>query len=204
MGPRSRLPPHEQAKGAFLAHVQAAFSVPTSTSNKSKMAFSMFYTAAVTFPFVVTITSWLYLSPFEDSVRAVAVSPRALQFFSAASCTIFNSLIAAFEITILSSVRKQEVHLPRTITRSVVPSLTYVATCKAYLGYHCNVHRLFVVGLHWALLHRPIRVLTVLRSSTSRMENAVCNLLQHYQYGSERVFGPTRFACVERGNDLES
>lgn len=203
MGSRSRLPPDEQAKGVFLAHVQAAFSIPTSTSDTSKMAFSMFYTAAVTFPFVITITSWLYLSPIDDSIQASSVVPRAMQYFSIASSSVFNSVIAFSEIVALSSVRKQKVQPSTTTTRSVVRLLIYIALGNPHFGDHCCMHCLLLVGLRWSLLHRSIRISSIFRSGASGVESVVRNVLQYDQPSSECVLGSAGFACAEGHHGLE-
>jgi len=171
MGPRSRLPPHEQAKGAVLAHIQAAFSIPNTTSNTSKMAFSMIYTAAVTFPFVVTVTSWLYLLPIDDAVPALAVPPQVLRCFSIATSSVINSVIAFIEIVVLSSVRKQKVDL--YLDCSSILLLIYIATSNPHLGSRCRLHCVLLVGLHWSLLHPPSRIPSLLRPRTSWLESVI-------------------------------
>lgn len=74
---------------------------------KRQIAFSIFYTAAVTFPFVVTIASWSFLDPLKSSVRSAW--PRPLVLFIIANFNGVNSAIALLEVMILSSVPKQQV-----------------------------------------------------------------------------------------------
>jgi hypothetical protein len=73
------------------------------------IALSIFYTAAVTSPFVVTTAYWLYLFPISDFVSKAPLWPRFLQYFQIANSSIINSFIAFLEIMVLSSVRKQKV-----------------------------------------------------------------------------------------------
>ena len=109
MGPRFRLPPHEQAKGKFLANLQQAVAVPKSTSYRATLSFSLFYTAAVTLPFVVTVAYWLWVFPYSDFAPDSLYWPRDLQYFNIANGSIVNSMVAFCEIMALSSVRKQDV-----------------------------------------------------------------------------------------------
>ena len=109
MSPRNRLPPNEQAKGICLARLQASLSIPTSASNASTTAFSLFYTAAVTFPFVVTTTFWLYLFPSSGFSDSMPFWAQFLQYFRIANEAFMNSVTALLEIFVLSSVRKQSV-----------------------------------------------------------------------------------------------
>lgn len=108
LAPYDRLPSKEQAKGKFLAQLQASLSAPTSTDTNSKRhpAFSTLYTASVTFPFVISIAYWLVLNPLE---LAPTCGGEALQNFVRISITVLNSVIALVEIVVLSSARKQEV-----------------------------------------------------------------------------------------------
>ena len=110
MGPPSVLPPKEQAKGRYLARLQAAISMPLSTdaNSRRRMAFTFFYTVSTTFPFVVTIASWSFLDPLSFPTRSVSL-PKPTLLFLAINVNVVNSIIAAFEILVLGSVRKQKV-----------------------------------------------------------------------------------------------
>lgn len=105
-----RLSPEEQAKGRYLAKVQKAFSLPTGVEigSKKPIAFTLFYTAAVTFPLVVTIASWSFLDPLDSSI-GLSSWPRLMVLFIIVNLNGINSVIAILEIMILSSVHKQKV-----------------------------------------------------------------------------------------------
>jgi len=117
--PANRLPPEEQAKGKYLARMQKAFSIPSDTdvASKKRIAFSLFYTAAVTFPFVVTIASWSFLNPLSSSVGP-PFWPTPVILFIIVNFNVVNSAIALLEVMTLSSVHKQKVktlYKPRNI-----------------------------------------------------------------------------------------
>lgn len=107
MAPYGRLPPEEQTKGNFPAQIQAGLSIPTSTNINSKRSseFSTFYTASVTFPFVISIAYWLVLYP-SVPVSDYGGNDQTLYYFLLINITVLNSVIALLEIMILSSVRK--------------------------------------------------------------------------------------------------
>jgi hypothetical protein len=126
---------------SFWSRLTAPFRIPrvTSPNAKSEIFFSIFYTAAVTLPFVVTIAFWLILVPtasaFDHVGRISSTSlyhkltaPRppvqggaeenplgdgALKAFVLININAINTVVAVVEILVLSSVRKQKVlHLP--------------------------------------------------------------------------------------------
>lgn len=108
--PADRLPPEEQAKGRYLAKMQKALSIPTDADigSKKPIAFSLFYTATVTFPLVVTIASWSFLDPLDSPIEP-PFWPRLSVIFIIANLNGVNSAIAVLEMTILSSVHKRKV-----------------------------------------------------------------------------------------------
>ena len=110
IGAHSQLPLREQAKGRVLAHMQNFFSIPKNTNadSKRRLAFSLFYSAATTYPLVVTTTYWLYLFP-KSFQSDPATWPRLLQYFVMANFYIVNSIIAILEVILLSSVQVQKV-----------------------------------------------------------------------------------------------
>ena len=110
VGAHSHLPPREQAKGRVLAHMQNIFSIPknTNVNSKRRLAFSLFYSAATTFPLVVTTTYWLYLFPADFQLDP-PTWPRLLQCFVMGNFCIINSIIAVVEVVLLSSVQMQKV-----------------------------------------------------------------------------------------------
>jgi len=115
----------------------ALFQIPRTTGPRAKnpILFSIFYTATVTLPFVVTIVFWLILVPTKATVNHVGpmaigkthhetIAPRppveggaegnpfrdgALKAFVLINVNAFNTVIALLEILVLSSVRKQKV-----------------------------------------------------------------------------------------------
>lgn len=110
----------------FLAKVKAVVLIPTTTDVNSKrnMAFSLFYTAAVTLPLFSTIVFWLAVHrsitspghkaiarpiPVDQIVEAYSFGGRFLRDFLIINLNAFNSVIAFVEILVLSSVRKQKV-----------------------------------------------------------------------------------------------
>lgn len=109
LAPYGRLPPEEQTKGKFLAQIQAGLSIPKSTDIQSKRSsvFSTFYTASVTFPFVISIAYWLLLFP-SAPVPEHGSKRQALYYFVLINVTVINSVTALVEIMVLSSVRKQK------------------------------------------------------------------------------------------------
>ena len=111
MAPYGRLPLDEQAKGRFLARIQASLSAPTSNDVRSKrvFVFSKLYTTSVTFPFVVSIVYSLVLYHL-DPVLGQWGKGDALHRLVLMSTTIFNSAIAFVDILVLSSVPNQKVY----------------------------------------------------------------------------------------------
>ena len=112
MAPQIKISQDERASGGVLAKLKSAFSIPTNTSIKSKkrVSFSTFYTAAVTFPFVITLLYWLKLHHYTSDADEAA-SVKALRLFVLISVNGVNSIIALVEIMVLSSVRKQKVRI---------------------------------------------------------------------------------------------
>ena len=110
--PHSRLPPREQAKGRVLANIQNAFSIPKNTdiNFKRRLVFSLFHTAAIAFPVVVTTTYWLFLFPLDFQPDPL-FWPRFLQYLNITNFTIVNSAFALLEVMVLSSVQKQKVRI---------------------------------------------------------------------------------------------
>lgn len=122
---------------SFCSRVTAPFRIPRVTSPKAKnhIIFSIFYTAAVTLPFVVTIVFWLILVPTASAFdhdgprlmtslcpRLTALRPPvqggaeenplgdvALKAFVLININAINTVIALVEILVLSSVRRQKV-----------------------------------------------------------------------------------------------
>lgn len=109
----------------FLAKVKSAPSIPTTAdvSSKRLVACSVFYTAAVTLPYVTSVVYWLALYRSDTSLgprpvaRALAMhqiigslsfSGRILRKFLLVKLNVVNSIIALVEIMVLSSVRKQQ------------------------------------------------------------------------------------------------
>ncbi|MCJ1301192.1 hypothetical protein MMC08_003991 [Hypocenomyce scalaris] len=109
----------------FLAKVKAAVSIPTHTdvNSKRRIAFSLFYTTAVTLPFVTTVVFWLVLVsshtylgpraassavPMEQVLERDSLGVTFLRNFLIVNLNAINSVIALLEIMILSSVRKQK------------------------------------------------------------------------------------------------
>ena len=70
--------------------------------------FAVFYTATVTFPFVVSISYWFVLYP-SDPMLVQGGEDEPLHNFILISTTVLNSVIAFVEVMILSSVREQKV-----------------------------------------------------------------------------------------------
>lgn len=90
--------------------MQNVLSIPknTNTDSKRRLAFSLFYSAAITYPLVVTTTYWLYLFP-ANFQSDPPTWPRLLQYFVMANFYIINSIIAVMEVLLLSSVQVQKV-----------------------------------------------------------------------------------------------
>ena len=91
----------------FWQRVGAFFEPPTSTEPNSKkmLAFSVFYTAASTFPFLVTIIYWLCLFHPEPA----EIGHIALRYFILVNVYGVTAIIAFLEIVLLNSARKQKV-----------------------------------------------------------------------------------------------
>ncbi|KAL9127767.1 MAG: hypothetical protein Q9217_003425 [Psora testacea] len=120
MVPHCRIAQDESAKGGIVVTLKSAFAILVNKDIKSKthQFFSAFYTAAVTFPFVITILYWLKLySHIPEADESARV--RSLRLFVLSSVNGINSVIALIEIMILSSVRKQRplwVHVSSMVT----------------------------------------------------------------------------------------
>lgn len=143
MDPKSTGSDHRDNHGAMhylnlWAGLRRLFRMPQ-TEGKNVVVFSIFYTAAVTIPCVVTIVFWLIMIPSRpfskpDPSRSTAFTPSSLDdrppveggiedhpfsrgFFKAfmfINLHAINSLIALVEIFFLNSVRKQSVKYPRS------------------------------------------------------------------------------------------
>ncbi|KAI9724354.1 MAG: hypothetical protein M1812_000422 [Candelaria pacifica] len=137
------------------AGIRRLFRMPQ-TEGKNAVVFSIFYTAAVTIPFVVTIVFWLIMIPSEpfsqpdgpSSTRfhnssadgrppvegGIEDHPFSRGFFKAfmfINLHAINSLVALVEIFFLNSVKKQSpswIH----IIGLIILDLFYVAWC--YIG----------------------------------------------------------------------
>ncbi|KAL2043925.1 hypothetical protein N7G274_003445 [Stereocaulon virgatum] len=136
-GPHHRLPPHEQAKGRVLANIQNAFSIPKNTdvNSKRRLAFSLFYTAAIIFPLVTTTVYWLFLFPLDFQPDPLSW-PRFLQYFKIANFTIINSVVALLEVMVISSVQKQKPlgFQLKGITAICMAYVLWVVLCRYITG----------------------------------------------------------------------
>lgn len=149
VGAHFQLPPREQAKGSVLAHMQNFFSIPKNTNadSKKRLAFSLFYSAATTYPLVVTTTYWLYLFPTSFQSDP-ATWPRLLQYFVMANFYIVNSIIAIVEVMLLSSVQVQKV-------AKSLPCRLCADVCLKPLGTHVrSVIMLCILYTMWVVLGR--------------------------------------------------
>lgn len=63
-------PHHGSAASSYATRLQAFFSPPRQNhSTKNRAIFSIFYTAVVVFPQVVTLVYWLILVPHKQTSR---------------------------------------------------------------------------------------------------------------------------------------
>ena len=148
--PHGRAGPESLDEDGFWSKLTTPFRIPRATSPRAKnqILFSIFYTTAVTLPFVVTIGFWLILvptSPAFDHVNPEAIPsvffattvPRppveggaegnpfrdgALKAFVLININAINTVIALLEILVLSSVRKQKVRVLSSNYDSCLPN----------------------------------------------------------------------------------
>lgn len=154
---------------SLWSRLKAFFRVPRTTDPKAKdyLLFSIFYTAAVTFPFVVTIVFWLILVPSEpmgnniggmiarglDLERFAARPPveggaegdpfrdGALKAFVLVNVNALNTVIALLEILVLSSVRKQKVQHSSSPIKQL-PLINLTVTGYPHHGPSSHMQRL--------------------------------------------------------------
>ena len=147
-----------------LAKVGKIFQIPHSSSPREfrRMLFSLFYTAAVTFPFVDTLVHWLVLQNFRfENLPCLnilvdhghAFDGTLEKAFILVNINAINSLVALFEILILSSVRKQMV---RESSWSIKPELLMKMT--GFGRTHCwtpdHDGSLHCLDCHWPPAYR--------------------------------------------------
>ena len=100
----------DETKQDCLTALKFALSIPmnSKTDSKRSSTFVMYYHAAITFPFVVTIASWFSLHP-SNLALSPSLSSRSLQIFLVFNFSIINSVIALLEVTVLSDVPVKKV-----------------------------------------------------------------------------------------------
>ena len=162
----------EEAEGSVLSQVEAFLEPPKLMALDSKkcIIFSVFYTAAVTFPFLVTVMYWLVLFHPDPSAYPVHLLDAALQSSTAPTNTVvlryfvlvnvygFNAMIALFEIMLLSSARKQKVCPVICNVRYYTPLLTLTATCSTRRRHTRCHYRLSDLGCNGQAGHWPIHL----------------------------------------------
>lgn len=191
--------PHDQ--GGLFLKLYNALSIPSAPNAKPKTGFlfSILYTAAVTIPLVITLVYWfvlrasnpdrapstlLHLISFAagdsaqvsatTSIHIASLGVKAISTFSSINMSVLNSVIALFEILVLSSVRKQKV-LYIFLVSQVTPNY-HAASCHScwqHSGNFYSVHR-----MDWNRLFDQRQLcLHVSRSELCRME--IINLQYH-------------------------
>ena len=95
-----------------MAHFRQVFFIPRATDYNSRLAFSIFYTCATTFPFIVTFLYWFVL----EETKGHEFHLGGVVGLVHVNMAGINAVIAFVEIMVLSSVRKQQVCLSRTMT----------------------------------------------------------------------------------------
>lgn len=151
--PYGRLPQEEQAKGKFVAQIKAGLSAPTSTETYPKryFVFSNFYTAAVTFPFTVSVAYWLVLQPLNTDLGRGGKG-EVLHYFVLISITMLNSVIAFVEVMALSDMRKQKV----LILSARRNSLNFLGSGHPSRRRHRHLLLICHMDSLWPLLHRRV------------------------------------------------
>ena len=160
----------------FLAKVKAAVSIPTHTdvNSKRRIAFSLFYTTAVTLPFVTTVVFWLVLVsshtylgpraassavPMEQVLERDSLGVTFLRNFLIVNLNAINSVIALLEIMILSSVRKQKVTQWSGCVRLPMVANLHLAFRNAPQWSSSSYRSLLGLGwCHWSAPHRQVHL----------------------------------------------
>lgn len=134
---------------SVLFRVIKAVSIPSSTSTRSKrrLAFSIFYAAANSFPFPTSVVYWLALftsEPLED--HGITIDVVFLRYWVTVNVSAVNSGIAFVEIILLSSVREQKVITPCFI---FVPKLTFPQQ-----RLYAHISGIFMITILYAFWHQ--------------------------------------------------
>ena len=97
----------EDSDDGLLTRLKNIFSIPRTTAfnAKNRLAFSVFYTCATTFPYVVTFLYWFVLN--DGTGRIFNLGP--IQAMMHVNMYGIGAVISLVETMILSSVRKQQV-----------------------------------------------------------------------------------------------
>ena len=97
----------EDSDDGLLTRVKNIFSIPRTTAfnSKNRLAFSIFYTCATTFPYVVTFLYWFVLNDGTGCIFKLG----PIQAMMHVNMYGIGAVIALVETMILSSVRKQQV-----------------------------------------------------------------------------------------------
>lgn len=114
MAPHSRMNQDERRQNKLIVKAKAVVSIPktSKTGSSARTAFSIFYTAAVTFPFVVSLVYWMILYPATPVPKDASLFVKILHYFILVNKNAVNSAFSLMEIMLLSSVRKQKVIIP--------------------------------------------------------------------------------------------
>ena len=116
--------------------------------------FTIFYTATVTIPFVVSIAYWLVLHRFDHMIDQGSKGD-ALYRFLLISTTMLNSLIAFVEVMFLNSVRKQKV---LTLSLRELTLLMLLGSGHPRRQSHCCLPPIRHVDSLWLFYHGPVCV----------------------------------------------
>jgi hypothetical protein len=183
-------PHHGSAAPSAATMMQKIFSPPRQNqSTNNKLFYSIFYTAAVTFPFVVTLVYYLILVPHNngDFTSAFGLTDDLtdnlfghgwFKPFMVFNKYGVNCLAALIEVFVLSSVKRQEVcSLVAVLKSSLLLSHRTLISAIAGNG-PCRwslvpVTLLLWLGLDWQTHHWRLRLL-FLRSQPGRLEIRRC------------------------------
>jgi hypothetical protein len=170
-------------------------------TSKKRVFFSIFYTAAVTYPHVITLVYWLILVPHQHNEGTLPFLLKGLAIFHSHTCVVddvfghgwfrtfltintfvINSLIALIEVLFLSSIRRQEVS--RNIFGDSLRLTFLVADLGTRRWTYYSLPHLHRMGIHREFLYWRLCAL-LLRLQSDRLgaryyrDNFILRPLQH-------------------------
>ncbi|MCJ1317058.1 hypothetical protein MMC15_002379 [Xylographa vitiligo] len=129
----------EDFDDGLLTRLKNIFSIPRTTAFNAgnRLAFSVFYTCATTFPYVVTFLYWFVLNDGTGRIFTLG----SIQAMMHVNMYGIGAAIALVETMILSSVRKQQPFTSHIVGLLLVVGLYFVWTAIGHTITHKYVYK---------------------------------------------------------------